>query len=101
MVQQPAVQQQNVLQIEEFDPTSWVGPTLSNAFTATETIPHTIVVEKNASTGDMRFVALRNDTGEELHGCNIPTIDPKTLTINERENTVKGQFDEVYQLRVV
>ena len=103
--QQPVVQQQVPVNtapvIEEFDPNSWDGPQLSNTFAATETIPHTIYVEKNNTTGTMRFVALRDDNGEELPGCCIPTTDPSTLVINEKENTVKGQFDEVYKIRTV
>lgn len=86
---------------QAFDPSSWDGPQLTNTFTQFENIPHTIVVEKNRTTGDMRFVALRDDTGEEIIGCNVPTINPSELTVNEKDMTVKGQFDEVYNLRLV
>ena len=82
-----------------FDPASWVGPTLENSFTESETIPHTVIVEKDRNNGNMRFVAIRNDDGSELSGCNVPTVDPNTLTVNEKDMTVKGQFDEVYTLR--
>ena len=87
--------------ISSFDPATWVGPTLENSFTETETIPHSIVVEKNNSTGQMRFVAIRDDDGTELQGCNVPTVDPSTLSVNEKDNTVRGQFDEIYPLRYV
>lgn len=87
--------------IQPFDPSTWVGPTLQNSFTESENIPHTIVVEKDSTSGNMRFVAIRDDDGSELSGCNIPTVDPNTLTVNEKDKTVKGQFDEVYPLRYV
>lgn len=91
----------NVVETTVFDPSTWDGPDLGESYSKYESIPHTIYVEKNQSTGDMRFVALRNDNGEELIGCPVPTSDPRSLKINEEEMTVKGEFDEVYKLRYV
>lgn len=91
--------QQPPVQNYQFDPATWEGPDLGNSYSAYESIPHTVVVEKNKESGDVRFVAIRDDNGEELVGCPVPTSDPKYLKINEDEMTVKGDFDEVYQLR--
>lgn len=84
-------------QIQAFDPNSWDGPELNNDFTKYENIPHTVVVQKR-SDGAMRFAAIRDDNGEELVGCNVPTTDPTKLQFNETDMTVKGDFDEVYKV---
>lgn len=88
-------------QVTSFDPSSWEGPDIGNSFSKYEAIPHSVVVEKNQSTGDMRFVAIRDDDGSEIVGCPVPTSDPRYLKINEEEMTVKGDFDEVYKLKYV
>lgn len=89
--------------IQEFDPSTWSGgPTLSpNNAVNFETIPHTVVVEWHKSENRARFKAIRNDTGEELVGCPVPTSDPSKLTFNEKDLTVKGEFDENYKLEIV
>lgn len=84
--------------IQDFDPSTWQGVTDASEYSKYENIPHTVVVEKNRETGDMRFKAIRNDNGQELVGCPVPTSDPKYLKVNEDTNTVKGEFDEVYSL---
>jgi hypothetical protein len=56
------------------------------------------VVEKNKETGNMRFVAIRDDDGTEFVGCPTPTSDLTKLKVNETDNTVRGEFDEVYKL---
>ncbi len=102
--QQPGPQQPAPVvtaQVESFDPASWEGPDTSDSYSKYEAIPHTTVVEKNQATGDMRFVAIRDDNGQELVGCPVPTSDPRYLKINEEEMTVKGDFDEVYKLKYV
>ena len=91
---------QTVPQVDNFDPASWSGPSISG-YTAYENIPHSIVVEKNRTTGDMRYKAIRDDNGEELVGCPLPTSDLSRLSVNETDMTVKGSFDEIYPLRYI
>lgn len=88
------------VQVEAFDPSSW-GGVASVSSTMYEAIPHSIVVEKSNSSGAMRFKAIRNDNGEELVGCPVPTSDISKLAINEKDGFVKGQFDEVYKIQEV
>ena len=90
----------SVVPADNFDPASWDGPSIGG-YTAYENIPHSIVVEKNRSTGEMRFKAIRDDNGEELVGCPVPTDDLSRLSVNETDNTVKGSFDDVYQLQYI
>ena len=90
-----------IIQAESFDPNSWEGPTLANRQVEFEAIPHSYIVEKNKETGSMRFVAIRNDNGEELDGCPLPASDPNKLYVNEKDMFVKGNFDETYPLRYV
>ena len=90
-------------QVQEFDPSSWAGPDSLkvNDSVKFETIPHTIVVEMNKNTNNLRFKAISDTTGEELHGCPVPTYDPRNLKINEKDLIAKGQFDETYKLEVI
>jgi hypothetical protein len=87
--------------VQSFDPATWDGPDIGNSYTKYESIPHSIVVEKNQNTGNLRFVAIRDDNGLELEGCPVPTSDPNRLTVNEKDMIVKGEFDEVYKLKYV
>lgn len=85
-----------------FDPDSWDGPSLAPESMANfEGIPHDVVVELNKATGSARFKAVRTDSGEEIQGYPVPTSDISKLKVNEVDNTVKGEFDEVYKLEVV
>lgn len=103
-VQQPTympqapVQQQPVVQASAFDPNSWDGPDIGDSYSQYESVPHSIVVEKDNATGSMRFKAVRDDDGSEFVGCPVPTSDVTKLKINETDMTVKGDFDEVYKL---
>lgn len=98
-VQSPQVSEPTVT-VDAFDPASWDGPDLSNSYSNYENTPHTVMVEKNRETGDMRFVAIKDD-GTEFVGCPVPTSDPSKLRVNEQDGVVKGEFDEVYKLRYV
>lgn len=92
------------LKVEVFDPSSWDGGNIDSDDTSSiiyETIPHDIVVELHKDENKARFKAVRKDTGEELEGCPVPTSDPSRLTFNEKEMTVKGEFDEVYKLEII
>lgn len=89
---------QEVIQAQAFDPNTWEGPDIGDSFSKYESIPHTVVVERNRATGDMRFVALKDEDGSEFVGCPVPTSDISKLKVNEVDNTVKGEFDEVYKL---
>lgn len=101
MVQQsmPTVQNDNY---SDFDPNSWDGPELGADNSAPfEAIPHTTVVEWDKANNRARFKAIRNDNGEELIGCPVPTSDPSKLIFNEKDRLVKGQFDETYKLEII
>lgn len=88
-------------QYQEFNPDSWEGVPLENDYTKYENIPHSIIVEKNKNDGSMRFKAINDVDGSELVGCPLPTSDLSRLVVNEDTMTVKGQFDEIYPLRLV
>lgn len=97
----PIIQAQS-LDIEEFDPSTWNGgPSLGeNNSVLYENIPHSYVVEWHKDKGVARFKAVRDDTGEELVGCPVPTSDPSRLKFNEKDMTVKGEFDELFKLEI-
>lgn len=92
------------IQVEVFDPESWNGEGSGievDPYTKFESVPKQTVVEWNKEAGQMRFKAIRTDTGEELVGCPVPTSDPGRLTVNEKDGFVKGEFDETYPLVIV
>ncbi len=97
----PIIQAQ-ALDIEEFDPSSWGGASSlgENNSVMFENIPHSVVVEWHKDKGVARFKAVRDDTGEELVGCPVPTSDPSRLKFNEKDMTVKGDFDELFKLEI-
>lgn len=85
-----------------FDPSSWDGPEIaSDSPVMYEAIPHSVVVEWHKNENKARFKAIRNDNGEELVGCPVPTTDPAKLVFNEKDLTVKGEFDESYKLEII
>lgn len=86
---------------EQFDPASWQGHPDASISSKYEAIPHQIVVERNTSTGHMRFKAIREDNGEELVGCPVPETDISSLTINDKDGVVRGKFDEIYKIQNV
>lgn len=90
-----------VYKSEHFDPSTWAGPDLGDSAAKYENIPHTVVVEYHPNENIARFKAIRDDNGEELIGCPVPSCDPSKLVFNEKEHTVKGQFDEMYKLEIV
>lgn len=98
----PAAPQPEVVEspIDDFDPSTWGGVT-NTTTTAFEDIPHKIYVENDTTTGMKRFVATRTDTGEEVKIPNLPTVDPNTLPFDERKMTIRGKFDEVYEVKNV
>jgi hypothetical protein len=85
--------------IEKFDPSSWTGGGIDVGNTLYETIPHTIVVEWHKNDNKARYLAVRNDSGEELAGCPVPTS--KVKSINEGNMTATDDFDQVYTLRII
>lgn len=88
---------------ESFDPSTWDGgPTLSSdSYALYENIPHSTVVEWKKDEDIARFKAVRDDTGEELVGCPVPTSNPSKLKFNEKDMIVKGEFDETYKLEII
>ena len=103
--QQPQYQQPQAQEpmFSSFDPDTWGADTVQDtSYAVAEATPHSIYLEKNKETGDMRFVAVRDDNGEYLENCSdLPTSDPSRLKINEKDGTVKGEFDEVYKIKYV
>ena len=93
--------QQNAASIPEFDPDSWNGISGGTNVSYYETIPHDIVLELHKDNNQARFKAVRKDNGEELVGCPVPTSDPASLIIDEKNMVVKGQFDELWKLEIV
>ena len=83
-----------------FDPSTW-NFDIGDKSVMYENIPHQIYVEKKADTGEMRFVATRNDTGEEIQINSLPTVDPSKLSVDEKKMQVTGKFDEVYDLKII
>jgi len=79
----------------------WEGPELESNYIKYENVPHKVVVERKSDTGDMRFKAIRQDTGEEIPDYPLPTTDPSRLQINEENKVVKGKFDELYPLEEI
>jgi hypothetical protein len=98
IVQQTPVVNTNPF-VEKFDPSSWNGSGLDIGNTAFETIPHTIIVEWHKNDNKARYLAIRNDNGEELIGCPVPTA--KVKSINEPNMTATDDFDQVYALRII
>lgn len=98
VIAQAGSMQAPLVQATAFDPNSWDGPDIGDSYSMYENVPHTIVVEKDRSTGEMRFKAIRDDDGSEFVGCPVPTSDLSRLKVNETDMTVKGEFDEVYKL---
>lgn len=96
--QAQAFKGEQVIPAQMFDPNSWDGPDIHDSYSNYEAVPHTVVVEKDRSNGNMRFVAIKDSDGSEFVGCPVPTSDPSKLKINENDMTVKGEFDEVYKL---
>lgn len=86
--------------IPEFDPSSWSGPDVG-ASTSFENVPKDIVVEWHKNEGKARFKAVDPSSGQELVGCPVPTSDPTKLKFNEKDMTVKGEFDESYKLQII
>lgn len=93
--------QNSVNQIEEFDPSTWGGPSLTSDAVKYENIDKTIVVEWKKNENLARFKAIDNRTGEELVGCPVPTTDPRKLVFNEQDLTVKDNFDQIYKLEII
>jgi hypothetical protein len=91
------------INIEQFDPSTWNGVdgVSVDANTRYENIPHDVIVEWDKGNDRARFKAIRKDNGEELVDCPVPTTDPRRLTFNEKDGTVKGEFDEMYKLEVI
>ena len=58
-------------------------------------------MEKKFDTGDMRFKAVRTDTGEEIEDYPLPIVKMDKLKINEENKVAKGPYDELYPLEIV
>ena len=84
---------------KKFDPDAWDGDGLSSGNTKFEAIPHTVMVEWHRASDKARFKAVRNDTGEELIGCPVPTCTVKA--IDPITKVAKDAFDQVYQVEII
>lgn len=85
--------------IIKFDPSSWDGNGIDIGNAKYEAIPHTIVVEFHKNENKARFKAIRDDNGEELKGCPVPTCTIKSMDMNNK--VAKDDFDQVYKLEIV
>lgn len=90
---------QSEMVFKKFDPDAWDGGGLSSGNTKFEAIPHTVMVEWHRSSEKARFKAVRNDTGEELIGCPVPTCVVKA--IDPITKIAKDDFDQVYQVEII
>ena len=84
---------QSDLQLKKFDPDTWDGGGLNSGNTKFEAIPHTIVVELHKDDDKARFKAIRNDTGEELIGCPVPTCTIKAIDMNTKVAKDDHRYD--------
>jgi hypothetical protein len=84
---------------KRFDPNSWDGDGLNAGSVVYEAIPHTVVVEWHKDNDKARFKAIRNDTGEELVGCPVPSCSIKGMDVDNK--VAKDVFDQVYQLEII
>jgi hypothetical protein len=91
---------QNSVPAKQFDPSSWNGDGITDDMTSFEAIPHKIIFEWNKTENNGRFKAIRDDNGEELIGAPLPKITG-SIKIDEVNMTVKGNFDEVYQVVII
>ena len=94
---QPAPQGDMVF--KNFNPDEWDGGGLNSGNAKYEAIPHTVIVEWHKELDKARFKAIRNDTGEELIGCPVPTCTIKAIDPNTK--VAKDDFDQVYQLQII
>ena len=86
--------------MSNFDPASWDGGGLDAGGVYGESIPHSIVVEWHKAEDKARFKAIRDDSGEELHG--IPGLPTCKVTKMDEENKIaKDEFDQVYKLEII
>jgi len=82
-----------------FDPSDWSGDGLIDDHTRFENIDKSIVVEWHQESDKARFKAIRNDTGEELIGCPVPTCSIKAIDPNNK--VAKDDFDQVYKVEII
>ena len=82
-----------------FDPATWDGGGMSSGYSQFEAIPHKIVVEYNPAEQKARYKAVRDDNGEELIGCPVPSGTIKSFDL--KSNMAKDDFDQIYPLELV
>lgn len=95
----PQPSSQGDMIFKKFDPQSWDGGGLNSGNTRFEAIPHTVMVEWHKGEERARFKAVRNDTGEELIGCPVPTCTIKA--IDPVTKVAKDDFDQVYPVEII
>ncbi len=84
---------------ESFDPNSWDGAGIDNTTAIYEAMPHHVIVEYNAASEQSRYVAINNNTGEEIPGCPVPTTPVKAMDL--KKMIAKDDFDQVYQVKMI
>ena len=85
-----------------FDPQSWDGGGLSvTPEIMAENTPADFVMVWNKGAGTKEFKAFKPGTTEEIPGYPIPAGDPYTMQINEKDLTVRGEFDQTYKVIVI
>ena len=91
--------QEQQMVFPKFDPETWDGGGISAGNAEFEAIPHTVVVEVHQDDQKARFKAIRNDNGEELLGCPVPTCAIKSIDVKTK--IAKDDFDQIYPIELV
>ena len=95
----PTVAPTQQMVFPKFDPETWDAGGIGSGNAKFEAIPHTIVVEVHRDDQRARFKAIRNDTGEELVGCPVPTCTIKSIDVKSK--IAKDDFDQIYPIELV
>ena len=85
--------------ISAFDPSGWNVENVDLGATKFETIPHKVVVEYHEAEQKARYKAVREDNGEELVGCPVPTGQIKSMDLKTK--IAKDDFDQIYPIEMI
>ena len=91
----------NTVVQEEWNPDSWSGVAITDDDPVrSESIPHKVVVLYDEGNNSYSFAALRNDTGEAIQNYKLPPVN-SIVSIDKENLRAKGQFDQIYDLKIV
>ena len=95
----PQQQEEQKMQFPTFDPAGWNAENVDIGATKFESIPHKVVVEYNEAEQKARYKAVREDNGEELIGCPVPTGQIKSMDLKTK--MAKDDFDQIYPIEMI